>query len=147
MRAAPIDRSQQQHSAFKDFRSCGWIGTLETNADGVITDEEQDRLGTVIVDPPESVGMGPDSCPSAEGETGNWRVAVARRLRIRAQFESEEIPPVARDFGRESQVPAWEAPSAIVRVPEGPCFALAGNPADPTCLFTNSNTRQEAGVG
>ena len=37
---------------FKDERTCRWIDILEQNADGLITNEEQDRLGTTIVDPP-----------------------------------------------------------------------------------------------
>jgi hypothetical protein len=39
---------------FKDERTCHWLDALDEHIEGLISDEEQDRLGNPVIDPPNA---------------------------------------------------------------------------------------------
>jgi hypothetical protein len=53
---------------FRDTRTRGWIDMIEQNADGLISDEEQDRLESTLADPPnEDLNCGDEQDMSQVG--------------------------------------------------------------------------------
>jgi hypothetical protein len=81
---------------FRDERSCRWIDVLEQNADGFISDEEQDRLGTTVVHPPnEDHHRGDD--PEASRVGCAWQALCLASAHDLRPFDASGVAGWARD--------------------------------------------------